>query len=1155
MFASAHQQQDQRQPRNYNPFSDIFGTSDNEAGEGGDDSDDDGDDEESVVRARREALAALDPYNANAHKEHFKSLKPPKQQQEHPEQENRVAVEDTIMPLSPPSRLATVSTTPAKDLESLEGTPTLIAVSTPPTSRTQHQKRDSLRYSLYSTPKKQIIQRPLSHDMTRQHNQDDDTLVPEISISLATPSPPPSASSNKHHHRRGSSLSNANPALLTTTFTPSPLSVLSPLDEEFDRVEATKKNKSNRSTAIYSNLFQRITSFGSLGREKGAEEEEEVVVDHIGNEMRKNPTAPKAKPISTSWSLKRNTFGTTNSTSNQSSPLDLNGKKKNKGSTKKSRKHGVAAVIDSLDPWDSCDDMLLQGTDDEDLYDDGAYGLSPSGQFLKGRMGGRRRSSDDATTTAESEQGVIPRLGKGAMAGMEDWMLYPHTAVNRGSSHKADHDIVPLPASAIASTATSGNRVNRQGMTRPVSSLAEYTTISLTSPPMTVYSSQALGGGQSAHDSTSSISLSRTNSLDSSFYRFKKGASKLLENIGGSTAHQSELAKGQAKKSQDYDEDTRVRQMMNGDHGDYGEQDLESNYHYYKDNDNEDEDADFSSRQHADQRSSSMTFGPRKAVSPPPLATFSSFPSLRDFIHSATGLSRSSTVPIGSSMGNISPPPFSPTAYLRRSQTTTASRFEGYADIQHGYSSSALSTSADGGRASFSPVSRRKNIPVMVPTIVVPKHIPGSGSTAALSATPVSFSPPLGSGSTTSSTTTVMTSSDDGDYVSMAAVAAKYTPTVRTFHRLGPSPPSSAAAPLTVPAKAATAANSTQLPSSLAAAAMAAAQRARAAYSQATTNTPVITLNRSNTSISVDSMTGPLMSDDYIGQFEKNRAQARNVSLVDEGPFGSMNRIDSCSSINTCDTTVNHRLPHHYHGSSTGLSYTPTSMSSIATLPVDLDGGHAKEMGKMTGHGVGNASVGFGSPLGFLRHLNYNINNGEEENNDTGPIRRTRQASAQSDISEKLMHLPEPSPFEGMCSCRGLVNITSMFLILCGLVLLILGYPIASSLKKDRLAAEAAAAAASAAVADGLTQVRFAIDSQHHHQPYQGDVGLMGAFSKTAASTVPRAPRSAEVMVDPDTPEEKKTTVAKDGQPWDLVFSDEFNQDSRGFGPGQDSHW
>ena len=50
-------------------------------------------------------------------------------------------------------------------------------------------------------------------------------------------------------------------------------------------------------------------------------------------------------------------------------------------------------------------------------------------------------------------------------------------------------------------------------------------------------------------------------------------------------------------------------------------------------------------------------------------------------------------------------------------------------------------------------------------------------------------------------------------------------------------------------------------------------------------------------------------------------------------------------------------------------------------------------------------------------------------------------SSGYSDISEKWMLLPEPSRFEGMCSNRGMIiKMTTMVLILCGLVLLVLGF-------------------------------------------------------------------------------------------------------------------
>lgn len=44
-------------------------------------------------------------------------------------------------------------------------------------------------------------------------------------------------------------------------------------------------------------------------------------------------------------------------------------------------------------------------------------------------------------------------------------------------------------------------------------------------------------------------------------------------------------------------------------------------------------------------------------------------------------------------------------------------------------------------------------------------------------------------------------------------------------------------------------------------------------------------------------------------------------------------------------------------------------------------------------------------------------------------------------------------------------------------------------------------------------------------------------------------------MIDLDTPEEAKTRTGFDGQPYELVFSDEFNADGRTFYPGDDPFW
>lgn len=49
--------------------------------------------------------------------------------------------------------------------------------------------------------------------------------------------------------------------------------------------------------------------------------------------------------------------------------------------------------------------------------------------------------------------------------------------------------------------------------------------------------------------------------------------------------------------------------------------------------------------------------------------------------------------------------------------------------------------------------------------------------------------------------------------------------------------------------------------------------------------------------------------------------------------------------------------------------------------------------------------------------------------------------------------------------------------------------------------------------------------------------------------------RTADGLIDPDTPEEAKTHKSYKGEIWELVFSDEFNEDGRTFYPGDDPVW
>ncbi|KAF9160276.1 hypothetical protein DFQ26_005706 [Actinomortierella ambigua] len=198
-----------------------------------------------------------------------------------------------------------------------------------------------------------------------------------------------------------------------------------------------------------------------------------------------------------------------------------------------------------------------------------------------------------------------------------------------------------------------------------------------------------------------------------------------------------------------------------------------------------------------------------------------------------------------------------------------------------------------------------------------------------------------------------------------------------------------------------------------------------------------------------------------------------------------------------------------------------------------------------------------------------------------------------SDTEEKFMDLPDPSPFEGMCSCRGLVNIVAIAFILMGLILLILGYPIAKFanrepdpiawiesdaaggkspplLNKHSRAPVAKVSSNPASIIAALSSAVPPSSSSPSSSSGKNDEGeplepaevisetLLQAvvgMGKTGSSLHPRMARSRALVIDPDTPLDKRTRVALDGSSWHLAFSDEFNRDGRSFEPGQDPHW
>ncbi|KAG0362275.1 hypothetical protein BG005_006261 [Podila minutissima] len=970
--------------------------------DGEEDNDDEEEDEERTVQARRDALVALDPYSHESKNAEFKSLKVPVQPVP------VTTVEEVAMADQVPMEQASDE---IPDFYAQDKNAQNFAVPEVCTPRSSFDIRNiGDRNNINSTPRMVAL--------NGEH-------VPDIAISFATPSPP----SKPAHHRRGSSIVR-NAGLLSATFIPSPLSLTSEEpslgdDSESDGISPLEiiKGPSKRSSAVYKPFFSRITgpsgtvlTAGSTGNVEQGEGNEEIE-DHIGVEINKSG-GPGWRRNTFSAPQPRFTVQQGQVTPEQQEQREQDAQvprplaPKRPSTNSRNRKQGGRRG--NLDPWDSCDDMLIQATDDED---DHLFGSGDSSE-LKGKIGGRQTSDDqavdDSGSTSDHSSLLGGLFGRGVV---DDWIVHPRTAAIRGTYNKV-HDAIPVPK----------NSSHQAESARPLSSSSDYTTISLTSPPM------ANRGG---------ASLSRAGSLDSSFSRLKRGATSLLMGFG---PQQYDFSRGLDKKSQDLDGEDQIQRMMNS----YGNHDQDNR---------------------ADQRSSSMTFGSRKNVTPP-LANFSSFSSFQALISS-----QKTTI-------NNSSPPISPSTYLRRAQTNV-------------FGGSDLGTSS-GSRVSFSPISNRKT-PAMVPMLVIPQNLQHEQS--ALTATTV-FTPSSGY----SDTTLTMGFDDDEQYrlprrfedqdayskgMESPTLTIQSASSSATFQRLLPQRDDLLKVPEPKPA----ARNNSNQPTSLAASAMAAAQRAR---SQG--------LNRHGSTGS--NASADFSQDDYIGQFERERAQARGDPAASMSSFGSLATTmhSSFLSVGSSNSTLN------YHNGS-GM------MICNNEEPEGFDA-YAKER---------TASFG----LGFL--------NGS---------RRERQESSQSDMTEKLMHLPEPTPFEGMCSCRGIFNISSMLLILLGLVLLILGYPIASSLKKEQMEAEAAAEAFAAAAAQAA--LRAKTNSTAHAAKF--DMVNNAAKALPGLLGLPSIGRG-DALVDPETPLDKRSKTAYDGSQWSLVFSDEFNKEGRSFGPGQDPHW
>ncbi|KAF9981036.1 hypothetical protein BGZ75_007694, partial [Mortierella antarctica] len=1080
-----------------NPFCDSFALihTYGEARASETEGDEDGEEDEArIMQARRQALVALDPNNRDSWKAEFKSLKEYSLKKMSLEQQRRQELELSQQHQQQQSRKTTIESS-HEALEVLDEPPPdqgheeeeeeeekedqAVLSATPPRASLkcpQESSDDSYdphnrnsRNSLFSTPRKSL------------KRQEAD--VPEISISL--PTPPPSSSTQNHSNEPSCDIV-ADPSLLSTTYTPSPLSSFSldPLDASWQQNLSPEKAKAKerRTTVVYRSLLQRVSPSTpvivrpivlSAGSTADSSDVDALGAQIEGGGGGGGTMTPK--PLaSSSWSLNRNTFGAFSKLDQRHHHHDEQDqqqpfKQKFKQSSRLFRKQRSSRH--ALDPWDSSDDMLIQVTDDDDGNDSETPHSRAKESFLKGRVGVRRTEAEHVSRAKE----------KGSV-GAEDWIVHPRTAAIKGTFHRV-HEAVPVPSKD----------------SRPSSLGPELLTMSLSSPPRQAPKHQTFGDG--------AASLTRAQSTDSPpVTPLRKGASAFLSGFGTASLKDSGR---QAMMNKDMAESTQIRRMMNGQALPLAEgpspepRPLEGP---------------------SQPRSSMMTFGTRMSTNSPPRITLSSsFASFRDLISSATGLVRSSSSVSENAAAAMTTmfAPFSPATNLSRAQSTVYVGGGGGGGAGR-HSVNGVHSSGTGG-ISFSPGSRRKTALVMMapPTIVVAQKVVSSRAKDeekrdldASSMHTISSS----SNTSASSSFTMLSSGleqhqprkkrgdekeeqegtgleDQGKYPESKKLefnqghAAPSTPLSNISS--GQRPATTTTTPrhhslLKVPEPAKAGSSSQHHhhhhphhphqqhgpPTSVAASAMAAAQRAWLSSLGLTRGERELIRSTSTSSMamasSMDSLAGPLTGDDYIGQFERERAKARGMMMKttttnSAGSLGAeAETLMTAESSSATLTTASEASDHESHANSRDWKKNEVGADETHSHA------HAHKHGHLPPHPHPRPR-----PPPIRRshtspktHKNHNDNNDKNNNNSSSSgirrsflqtIRIRRESSGPLDMSDRLMHLPEPSRFEGMCSCRGVINIASMLLILLGLVLLILGYPIATSLNKDRVAAEAAA--------------------------------------------------------------------------------------------------
>ncbi|KAF8500951.1 glycoside hydrolase family 16 protein [Russula emetica] len=126
---------------------------------------------------------------------------------------------------------------------------------------------------------------------------------------------------------------------------------------------------------------------------------------------------------------------------------------------------------------------------------------------------------------------------------------------------------------------------------------------------------------------------------------------------------------------------------------------------------------------------------------------------------------------------------------------------------------------------------------------------------------------------------------------------------------------------------------------------------------------------------------------------------------------------------------------------------------------------------------------------------------------------------------DDALHNPDPrvdaaqNNSFALFSGRGWANVSVLVVLMAGLVALFAGYPIISF---------------------------------YHSTPLATLGSNFGGGNATGQ--IPYLPNNP-TLIDKDTPKQSYTKTASDGSTWNLVFSDEFNQDGRTFWPGDDPYW